>query len=34
MRAAGWDAGDVIEILERRFERGVEGIVREIRRRQ
>jgi hypothetical protein len=33
LKGAGWDAFDVIEILEKRFGRSVEGIVREIRRR-
>jgi hypothetical protein len=34
LKSVGWDAFDVIEILEKRFgTRNVEGIVREIRRR-
>jgi hypothetical protein len=32
LRSAGWDAGDIIEILDRRFGRSAEGIAREIRR--
>jgi hypothetical protein len=32
LRTAGWDAIDVNEILERRFGRAAEGVIREIRR--
>ena len=31
LRSVGWDANDVIEIVERRFGRGAEELVREIR---
>jgi hypothetical protein len=34
LRSAGWDATDTIEILDRRFGRNAEAVVREIRRRQ
>jgi len=30
---AGWDATDIIEILDRRFGRNADAIIREIRRR-
>lgn len=32
LRSVGWDATDTIEILERRFGRSAEGVIREIRR--
>src|SRR6266496_2067472 len=32
LRSVGWDATDTIEILERRFGRGADGVIREIRR--
>ena len=32
LRSVGWDATDTIEIIDRRFGRSAEGIVREIRR--
>jgi len=32
LRLAGWDATDTIEILDRRFGRNADGVVREIRR--
>ena len=31
LRAAGWDAVDIIEILERRFGRDADSVIREIR---
>jgi hypothetical protein len=31
LRSAGWDASDVIEIVERRFGRSAEAVVRQIR---
>jgi hypothetical protein len=34
LRSVGWDATDTIEILDRRFGRNAEAVVREIRRRQ
>ena len=33
LRAAGWDAADTIEILDRRFGRSADAIIREIRKR-
>jgi hypothetical protein len=32
LRSVGWDATDTTEILERRFGRGADGVIREIRR--
>jgi hypothetical protein len=32
LRSVGWDVTDITEILERRFGRGAEGVIREIRR--
>jgi len=32
LRSVGWDATDTIEILERRFGRAADGVIREIRR--
>ena|SRR5579871_1153930 len=32
LRAAGWDAVDIIEILERRIGRSADSVIREIRR--
>jgi hypothetical protein len=32
LRSVGWNATDIIEILERRFGKGAEGVIWEIRR--